>query len=209
VRLARAKDRGAFLKWGWIDLVSSIPMLDASRAGRAVRIIRILRVLRCAGSARRIGAFLLRRRRAEASVYAAVLVSILLMVFATVAILELEAGREQANIHTPADAIWWAASTITSVGYGDRYPVTTEGRIIATCVMTMGIACFGTFTAFVASWFQAPQKQDADELARIRRQLDAILDTLESLRAERDDRAGSRAEMDAERAAHDVQPQVT
>ena len=184
VRLARAKDRRAFLAWGWIDLVSSIPILDAARAGRAVRVVRILRVLRGARSARQLGASLL-RRRAEAALSAAALVTILLIVFASIAILELEAGVEGASIRTPADGLWWAAATVTTVGYGDVYPVTPEGRLVAAFLMTAGIACFGTFTAFVASWFLAPAKERADELAGIRDQLDTVLRALDALRAAR------------------------
>ena len=182
VRLKRAPDRRAFLKWGWIDLVSSIPLLDTARVGNVVRAIRILRVLRAAGSVRRLVAFLL-RRRAEAALSAAALVSILLIVFASIAVLELEAGREGANIHTAAEALWWAAATVSTVGYGDVYPVTPEGRIIAGFLMTTGVACFGTVTAVVASWFLAPQRVDADELAHIRGQLDRVLRSVEALRA--------------------------
>lgn len=182
VRLKRASDRRAFLKWGWIDLVSSIPLLDTARVGTAVRAIRILRVLRAAGSARRLAAFLL-CRRAEAALSAAALVSVLLIVFASVAVLELEAGHEGANIQTAAEALWWAAATVTTVGYGDVYPVTPEGRIIAGFLMTMGVACFGTVTAYVASWFLAPQRSEADELAQLRGQLDRLLHAVEALRA--------------------------
>lgn len=183
-RLAQAQDRKAFLKWGWIDLLSSIPTLDAARAGRAVRVVRILRVLRGAHSVKRLGTFLL-RRRAEAALTTAALVTILMIVFASIAILEFEAAVQGANIRTPADALWWAASTVTTVGYGDRYPVTAEGRVVAAFLMTAGIACFGTFTGFVASWLLAPATEKADELAGIRDQLDTVLRALDALRATR------------------------
>ena len=51
------------------------------------------------------------------------------------------------------DAIWWSYVTITTVGYGDKFPVTTEGRIIGSILMTTGVGIFGTFTALVSSWF--------------------------------------------------------
>lgn len=57
----------------------------------------------------------------------------------------------ESNIKTAEDAIWWAFVTITTVGYGDRFPVTTEGRIIAALLMTAGVGLFGTFTGFIAS----------------------------------------------------------
>ena len=130
VNLARAKDRATFLKWGWIDLVASIPMLDAARVGGVARIARILRILRAVRSIRRIGALLL-QRRAEAALSAAVFIALLMVTFAGIVILDLEAGRPGANIQTPGDALWWAMTTITTVGYGDRYPVTPEGRVVA------------------------------------------------------------------------------
>ena len=57
------------------------------------------------------------------------------------------------NIKTAEDAIWWSYVTITTVGYGDKFPITTEGRIIGAILMTTGVGIFGTFTALVSSWF--------------------------------------------------------
>jgi voltage-gated potassium channel len=51
------------------------------------------------------------------------------------------------------DALWWAATTVTTVGYGDRYPVTAVGRLVATGLMVVGIALLGVITASVAAWF--------------------------------------------------------
>ena len=68
------------------------------------------------------------------------------------------------NIKTAEDALWWAYVTITTVGYGDKYPVTTEGRLIAVVLMTGGVGLFGTFTAYIASWFVVDNKiKDSDE----------------------------------------------
>lgn len=182
LNLARAPDRRAFMKWGWIDLLASIPALDAARVGRAARLIRLLRLLRAFRSANRIGGFLL-RRRGEATITAAVLIALLMATFAAIAILEFEAGREKANIHTAADALWWAVATITTVGYGDRYPVTSEGRVIAAVLMTVGVGFFGIFTGLVASWFMAPSNARQDELTQMRAQLDAVLVKLDALQA--------------------------
>lgn len=182
VNLARAKDRAAFLKWGWIDLVSSIPMLDVARVGRVARIARVLRMMRAVRSIRRIGTFLL-QRRAEAALSAAAFIALLMVTFAGIVILDVEAGRAEANIRTAGDALWWAMTTITTVGYGDRYPVTPEGRVVAAMLMTVGVGCFGVFTGLVASWFLAPASGSADELARIRGQLDAVMRTLDGIRA--------------------------
>ena len=84
---------------------------------------------------------------------------ILLVIFSSIAILQVE-DDPTSNIKTAEDAIWWAYVTITTVGYGDKYPITTEGRLIAGILMTAGVGLFGTFTAYVASWFVADKKQN-------------------------------------------------
>ena len=76
------------------------------------------------------------------------------------------------NIKTAEDAIWWAFTTITTVGYGDRYPVTSEGRFVAVVLMAAGVGLFGTFSAFLASWFlESHQADDVGELAAIKEEL--------------------------------------
>ena len=80
-----------------------------------------------------------------------------MIIFSSIAILQVETAPTS-NIKTAEDAIWWAYTTITTVGYGDRFPVTTEGRFIATLLMTVGVGLFGTFTAYLASWFIGENK---------------------------------------------------
>lgn len=93
------------------------------------------------------------------------------VVFASIAILQVEKSPD-ANIQTPEHALWWAFSTITSVGYGDKYPVTPEGRLVAAVLMTAGVGVFGTFTGFVASWFLgARAKRHEDGLAGLRQEI--------------------------------------
>ena len=60
---------------------------------------------------------------------------------------------EGSNIKTFSDGLWWAVTTVTTVGYGDRFPTTTEGRILAVMLMLVGISLVGVITASVASWF--------------------------------------------------------
>lgn len=71
----------------------------------------------------------------------------------SLAMLDAERDAPGANITTWGDALWWAATTVTTVGYGDRYPVTFEGRIVAVLLMVVGIGVVGTVTGSVASWF--------------------------------------------------------
>ena len=163
IRLRKAKSKLSFLKWGWIDLVSSIPMFDFLRWGRLVRIFRILRILRAFRSTKILVNHLF-RYRAKSTFATVATISIILVIFSSIAILNLENAAES-NIKTPSDALWWAFTTITTVGYGDRFPVTHEGRLIAALLMTAGVGLFGTFTAYVASLFmEAEQKNDENEI---------------------------------------------
>jgi voltage-gated potassium channel len=161
-RFYKAESKLKFMKWGWIDLVSSIPTLDFMRAGRALRLIRLLRILRAFRSTKHLVQHIFKRRTQGALTTAAV-IAILMVIFSSIAILQVETDANS-NIKTAEDAIWWAYVTITTVGYGDKFPVTTEGRIIAAALMTVGVGLFGTFTAFLASWFvEQTKKEDANE----------------------------------------------
>ena len=178
-QLARAPNRWRyFVQWGWIDLLSSIPMVDALRVGRAARLLRIVRVLRAVRSTRIIAATLL-RHRAQGAFLAATLLSILLVVASSIAILQFE-QVEAANIKTAQDAFWWAFVTITTVGYGDRFPVTSEGRIVAGMLMTAGVGLFGTFSGFVASWFlSAGEREQESEIDALRKEIRSLRDAIE------------------------------
>ncbi len=79
--------------------------------------------------------------------------SSMLILIASVAILDVEQDAPGALITSFGDAIWWAFVTITTVGYGDLFPVTTAGRLVAAGLMVAGIALLGSVTATFASWF--------------------------------------------------------
>jgi voltage-gated potassium channel len=174
VQYARAESKLRFLRWGWIDLVSSIPTLGWLRWGRLARVVRTLRLLRGVKSVKTF-AEVLSSRRADSAFAVAAFVAVLTVVFSSVAVWHFERDHPAANIRTAEDALWWACVTITTAGYGDRYPVTTEGRIAAVIAMTVGVGLFGTFTAFVAQWFIQPSefRQD-DQLQALRETLDRI-----------------------------------
>jgi voltage-gated potassium channel len=182
VSLAAARDRRAyFFTWGWLDLLSSIPTVDVARWGRAARVLRALRVLRGLRAAK-ILATLILRRRAESTFLAASLVALLLLVFCSMAVLQFET-EPGSNIKTAEDALWWAFTTITTVGYGDRYPVTTEGRFVAIVLMSAGVGLFGMFSAFLAAWFLGPQEAAVDaDIVRLREEIAALRKDLERLR---------------------------
>jgi voltage-gated potassium channel len=159
--LKRAENRWRyFYTWGWLDLLSSIPMVDALRVGRLARILRIVRVLRGVRATRLIAGFLA-ERRAESTVLTTLLVTFVLIVFGSAAVLLFEQGVD-ANIKDAEDALWWAVVTMTTVGYGDKFPVSTEGRAIAVLLMTGGVGLFGVFSGSVAAWFLQPQSQQRE-----------------------------------------------
>ncbi len=145
VRFRRAPSKLAFMKWGWIDLISSIPAYDFLRWGRMVRVIRIIRILRAFRSARHLVAFLY-RRRTRGLALSVVLTAFVLVIFSSIAVLAFE-DESESNIRTPFDAVWWAISTMTTVGYGDKVPVTVEGKIVAMILMVTGVGLFGVLTA--------------------------------------------------------------
>lgn len=179
LHVIRAKEKRRYLvTWGWLDLLSSIPSVPILRIGRAARVVRIFRVLRGVRATKLLATVVL-RRRAESTALAAVLVSLLLLFFSAAAVLQFETTAS-GNIKTAADALWWAFVTITTVGYGDRYPVTPEGRMVAALLMTVGVGLFGIFSGFVASWFLSPgQQQQESQLAAVRDELAALRRAIE------------------------------
>jgi voltage-gated potassium channel len=87
----------------------------------------------------------------RAAVYVAG-VAIMAMGLGSVAILDAEQNAPGANITSLGDALWWSCATVTTVGYRDRYPVATDGRVIAVVLMLVGIGLVGAITASVATW---------------------------------------------------------
>ncbi|WP_163371052.1 ion transporter [Endozoicomonas acroporae] len=163
LRFYQTENKRHFMKWGWIDLLSSIPMVDALRYGRLVRVVRLFRVLRAVRSTKVLAGWLFKKRMN--GVFATVSsISVLLIIFGAISILIVE-DPATSNIKTAQDAIWWAFVTITTVGYGDYYPVSLEGRLIAAVLMTAGVGLFGTFTGFVATWFLESSGSDQNQAA--------------------------------------------
>jgi voltage-gated potassium channel len=162
IRFARAERKTAFMKWGWIDLIACIPNVDMLRIGRMVRVLRIIRLLRGVRVGHRIISIVLQNKPKTA--FAGVLLTTLLLItFSAISILIAEDTAE-ANIKTAEDAIWWSVTTITTVGYGDKFPMSTEGRLIAMVLMMSGVGLFGMLSGLVASFFLGKQEQASPEL---------------------------------------------
>lgn len=148
VRLTLAgEQRAAYARKHWYDIaLICLPLL---RPLRLLRLITLLRVIDRAGSSR--------ANRALTYVLGA---SVLAVTVGAIAVLDAEERNPGANIKTIGDALWWACTTVTTVGYGDRYPVTATGRCVAVVLMFVGIALMGTVTAALAAWFMA--RSDAE-----------------------------------------------
>jgi voltage-gated potassium channel len=188
VRFTRAPSKLGFLKWGWIDFVSSIPVAGGVfQVGRVTRIIRVVRLLRAFRSTKNLLVYLLRERKIT-SLAAATTVSLVLVIFAAIGVLQFETTSPGSNIKTAEDAFWWAFATVTTVGYGDKVPVSTEGRIVACIVMAIGVGLFGSFTGFIASLFVEPElAQDESTHERVLREMRSLDTKISSLEAKLDE----------------------
>ena len=172
-RLALSGNRVAFVRGNLFDLaVVVLPML---RPLRLLRLVTLLSVLN-----RNVGGSL----RGRVAVYVAGATSLILLI-ASLAVLDAERGAKGATITTFGDAAWWAFTTVTTVGYGDRYPITGQGRFIAGGLMLAGIALLGIVTASLASWL-IDKVREVEEHAQAATRADMITLTAEvrALRAE-------------------------
>ena len=180
-RFMRAPNKLHFMKWGWIDLISSIPAWNGLFVGRALRVFRILRLIRAYRSFHSIITQLF-KDIPQGTLTSILIVTFFLILSSSISILAFEKDYPGANIRTAGDALWWTMTTITTVGYGDRYPVSTEGRTIAVVLMVMGAGLFGTFTAVIASMFMKEPQKSALENAQIQLQLQEIRAALAELK---------------------------
>jgi voltage-gated potassium channel len=143
-----------FRQFGWADLLASLPVQQLKLL-RVFRLARVFRLLRQNGI-RVIGNRLL-RNRAGSALLTLLLLGILVLEFGSLWMLALEQNAPDANITTASDAIWYVVVTISTVGYGDQFPVTTEGRVLGAAIIVVGVGIFGTFTGYLANLFLAPK----------------------------------------------------
>jgi len=179
ISLARAPNRWQYLlTWGWIDLLSSIPALGSLRWGRAARVVRILRVIRGIKAARFLAAIVF-HNRARNALLAGSFVAVVVVFLSSFAILQFESHNE-GNITSAEDAIWWALCTVTTVGYGDLYPVTWEGRVVAFILMVTGASSFGALSGLIAGSFVQSEDDHQDELRDLTAEVATLRQLLES-----------------------------
>ncbi len=132
-----------FFTYGWLDLLSSIPVVSEFRYIRVLRIFRIFRIMK---SFHLLYKFIITHKKA--SLYGfIVFVSTVILVLSSTLVLYLE--KDVGNIKTAEDALWWSYITITTVGYGDYYPVTDLGKLTASILILNGIAIFGAIVSYI------------------------------------------------------------
>ena len=161
-RLFSAPSKWGYLikSGGWLDFIGSLPF-------PGLRLARLFRMWRVYSGLRRIGmrnvwrAYL--QSRAESALLTILFLTIVVIEFAGIFILDTERHDPNANIKTASDALWWAYVTVTTVGYGDKYPVTNSGRIVGVLLMTIGVGLFGVLTGYLANAFLKPKAESQSE----------------------------------------------
>ncbi len=159
---APSKSGYFFRNFGWADLLSSLPLPQA-KILRVFRLWRVIRLMRNFGLRNLARAFV--ADRAANALLTVVFLVFCVLEFGALAVLSAEHASPDANITSASDAIWWAYVTITTVGYGDRYPVTNVGRLVGILVMTAGVGLFGTLSGFLANTFLSPPKKKEEPVA--------------------------------------------
>src|SRR3954447_24271848 len=181
VRFVSAPDKWRFVRRHPLDIAAAV--LPVLRPLRLLRLLTLLNVLnRYAGSS----------FRGRVGIYLAASVS-LIVFMGSLAILDAERDGK-GPISTFGDALWWALTTITTVGYGDMYPVTTEGRFVAAGLMFCGIGVLGVVTATFASWLveRVEELEDIEE---------GVVATAEDVHALREEISRLRASLESRGAA--------
>ena len=187
LRLSVVPERGAFIKRSWFDLLIIVisPPLGVPQAMQGVKALRALRVVRLVRSFAFLSIGMKSARRAfhHRKFHYVLLLTAGVMLLRATGLYTVE-HPVNSSVKSFDDALWWAMTTTTTVGYGDIYPVTGEGRLIAVLLMLTGIGVIGVFTATIASLFMI--QDDENESAAIHDRLDILNAKLDRLLAARD-----------------------
>ena len=157
---AESKSHYFFRQFGWADLLASLPF-EQAKILRVFRLVRVFRLLREYG-VKNITRSLV-KDRAGSALLTLLLMGILVLEFGSLEILNIEQYAAGANITTGSDAIWYTIVTISTVGYGDQFPVTNAGRLFGSLIIIIGVGIFGTFTGYLANLFLSPAKEPVEE----------------------------------------------
>ena len=163
-RLWAAESRRGYVRGHWIDLISCVP---PGRWLRTFRLLRLLRLIRTfAGVGRALGH--VQRLAGHKGLMWLLIAWVGVMLLSAVGLYVSEVGVNRA-VSEPLDALWWGLTTMTTVGYGDVYPVTTDGRIAAAVLMILGIGLYSAITATITSFLISGSNQTdlASQLERL------------------------------------------
>jgi voltage-gated potassium channel len=159
-RLLRSHPRRVYFveQRGWLDLLGSLPA--GFKLFRIFRLVRVMRLLREYGFRNIIRSFI--KERANNALLVVIFMVIVVIEFGSMLVAYFEADATGANITTGGDAVWWAFVSITTVGYGDKFPITTGGRAAAFLVLAAGVGLFGVLSGYLANFFLAPAAADEE-----------------------------------------------
>ncbi|HVQ21900.1 MAG TPA: ion transporter, partial [Candidatus Saccharimonadia bacterium] len=166
-----AHPKNAYLmgRRGWLDLLGSIPSFELFPAAGLLRLFRLSRLARVSrllrGQARDALIKDVLENRGQYATFITILSAFMVLSVSTILMVQFESKSPDANITTGGDALWWGFTTITTVGYGDTFPVTVLGRVTAVFVMFAGVGIIGSLASILASVLVPPPKQDDDEPA--------------------------------------------
>lgn len=139
-----------FVKENWLMMLATL--LPAFRSLRVLRVVLVLRGLTP----------FLKTRASKVGMVVGVALPLVLYTSA-LSVYEAERFADGANITSFPDAVWWAFASVTTVGYGDRFPVTDEGRFVASFLMVIGIGLFSALTALLAAWVMGQRSEEASK----------------------------------------------
>ncbi|OEE60417.1 capsular biosynthesis protein [Enterovibrio norvegicus FF-33] len=162
IHFLKSDNKLTYLKTHWIDILASIPVVEALRFARVFQIFRVIRLLKASEPL----VFYMRKNRNETAMASILLLLTVLISAGSAAIFAFESTDNNANIDSLTDAIWWMFVTISTVGYGDHYPVTAAGRAVAVVVIVCGVGIFGAVTGLVASYITKPEKKEQEQAIR-------------------------------------------
>jgi len=168
LRLRRARSRWHYFirEWGWLDLIGSIPTFAAFRFAGVLRLARLGRVVRVLnlmrGKKRREMWEDVLAHRGRYATFLTLLTAAVLLVVASTVVLGFETASGRGNITTGGEALWWSIVTLTTVGYGDYWPVTAGGQITAVVLMLLGVGIIGALASILASVLVASPNPTGD-----------------------------------------------
>ncbi|GLT15108.1 ion transporter [Vibrio algivorus] len=176
----RSEHKLDYLKSHWLDIIASIPFIEILRIARIWHIVRMLSLFRYSTS------FIkqVKQNRKEATLATIFTLLIILVCSSSIFMLMFERDAINSNIHTAGDALWWSLVTISTVGYGDYYPVTFGGKVLATAMIICGVGIFGMISGLITSILTLPVKTEAEDnhvLQQLLSQQQTMLDKIEHL----------------------------